>query len=470
MISFFNRFIDWFLMRNEGAPVDIQSPAQLMDGLSDVNVLIADPDGKFASDEAKSALLQSILAPLNEKEGLSLRLCGQSFKPENTGSLTQRYEKVVQNGRDLLHKEKCDLLLWGIVELEEQAVRWHFLSAQEGEPNLGVPGIAESLVVPFAPEQATLDVLYGAIFAATQPSHSTQALKIGEYLLGAVDPLTKLPSGLSPRKTSQTARTSTMGMCAILLANIARRGEELGWFEPAIKAFENWNVMVEQDQAPLEWALVKNHEGWLYEVMADHDEDAIGHIETALNIFNSVSDVFTQQAHPLEWAAIQLRMAGTCASVGRKKTNPDYLSKAARYYKKSLDVYNQATYPLNWADVMTRMAKVLMLHGQMVKGAQSLEQAGVAFQAILKVYDEDKYPALWASTQNNLGATLFALAKRDPETTQWLDHAIICFEQARGYYEAQNKPKMVHVIDKNIARASTLRDQIEDEAQNDLLN
>ncbi|NVK18546.1 MAG: hypothetical protein HWE30_07630 [Methylocystaceae bacterium] len=472
MLSIFNRFVDWFLMREEGEDADAQNPAQLMQGISDVNVLIAEPDGKFASDEAKAALLQSIIGPLNERPGLSLRLINKSLQRSRKGSLSDQIEASIGNGRKWLEKEKCDLLMWGEVSLEDQAVRWYFLSAVEGEANLGMPAKLENLLVPFDPEKATLDVLYAAIFAATSPHHSTQALKIGEYLLGAVDPLTKLSSGLTSRKTSPAAKTSAMGMCAVVLANVARRAQELGWFDPAVKAFDTWESLVDKDKTPIEWALVKNHQGWLYDEMTNHEDDdqALEHIEKAIAIFEEVCTVLNEKQHPLEWASVQMRIAGTCSKIGRKMNDSDYLQKAARYYKKSMNIYTQAAYPLNWADAMSRMAKTMMLHGQMMKGAQSLEQAGVAFQAVLKVYTEEKYPALWASTQNNLGATLFALAKRDPSTPQWINHALICFDGARRYYEETGKTQMVHVIDKNISKAQDLKDQIEEELASDLLN
>jgi len=459
-------------MRDDGSEALLQSPAQLMEGVSDINVLIAEPTGKFASDEAKAALLQSIVVPLNERPGLSVRSIDKSLQQGTKGNLQDRFANVVEQGRKWLEKENCDLLIWGNVELEDQSVRWHFLSAIEGDANLGVPSLVENLLVPFAAEQGTLDVFYAAIFAATTPHHPTQALKIGEYLLGAVDPLTKLPAGLTNRKTPEAVKISTMGMCSIVLANIARRGEELGWFEPAIKAFQDWEHIVKKEKTPLDWALVKNHHGWLYEELANHDDDeqAVEHIETALSIFEDVCTVFTKKEYPMEWAAVQMRMAVTCAKIGRSLSEPDYLQKSARYFKLSLEVYTQHQFPLNWADGMSRMAKTMMLHGQLVKGAQSLEQAGVAFQAILKVYTLEKYPALWASTHNNLGATLFALAKRDPSTPAWVDHALHCFGEARGYYEEKTKTQMVHVIDKNIAKAQALKDQIEEELSNDLLN
>ncbi len=472
MFSIFNRFFDWFLMRQNGAEDRIDSPAQLMQAISDVTVLLAEPDGKFASEEAKEALLQSLIMPLNERPGLSIRPVARSFKPGSKGSLNERFEAVVKEGRSLLKAEQADLLVWGMVELEEQAVRWYFLPAHEGGDDLGVPGVAENLLVPFAAEKGTLDVFYAALFAACVPSHPTQALKIGEHLLGAIEPLTKLPAGLSNRKTQPAAKASTMGMCAVVLANIARRGKEIGWFEPAINAFENWESLVEKDKRPFDWALTTNHYGWLYEEMASHEDDdlAVEHIEKALKLFESVCTVFNSQKHPHEWASVQLRMGGTCARIGRTMSEPAYLQKAARYYKKALDFYTQSKYPLNWADTLTKMAKALMLHGQLIKGAQSLEQAGVAFQGVLNVYTQEKYPALWASTHNNLGATLFALAKRDPSTPQWLEHGLQCFHYARDYYAEHGKAQMVHVIDKNIARAQALKDQIEEDQNSDLLN
>ncbi len=472
MLTIFNRFIDWFFMKGEGDDPRLQGPQQLMHGVSDVTVLVAEPAGKFANDEAKNILLQSIIEPLNSRDGLSLRPIAKSFVRKSKGDLTEQFDEVLDKGRQLLEKERADLLLWGEVQLDLQSVRWYFLSAEQGEANLGVPGLAESILVPFAPEAPILDVLYAALFAATRPTHSTHAAKIGEYLLGAIDPLTKLPAGLSNRKTPAPAKTSVMGMCAVVLANIARRGEELGWFDPAIKAFETWEGLIEKDKSPLEWALVKNHHGWLFEEMAHHGDDkqALEHIENALKIFEEVCGVFNPRTYPLEWAAVQLRMAGTCARVGRTRSETDYLKKAAVYYKKAMEIYTQEAYPLNWADVMSRMAKTLMLHGQMVKGAQSLEQAGVAFQAVLKVYTEEKHPVLWASTQNNLGATLFGLAKRDANTPEWLDHALVCFQEARRYYEANGKTKLVHVIDKNIAKAQSLKEQRDEEKSNDLLS
>ncbi|GGF59519.1 hypothetical protein GCM10011332_11420 [Terasakiella brassicae] len=472
MVSIFNQFVDWFLKREEGTDEEGQGPLALMQDIGDVHVLIAEPEGKFASDEAKEALLQGLVIPLNERVGLSARRTAHVFKRTNKGTLENQFEDVLRDGRALLQKEGADLLIWGKVEPELQSVRWYFLSGIVGNANLGMPGFAENLLVPFEPDMGSLDVLYAAIFAACVPSHPSQALKIGEHLLNAVDPLTRLPAGLSPRKTSQPVKVSTMGMCAVVLANIARRAKELGWFDPALKAFKTWEDLVEKDKTPQEWALVNNHYGWLFEEMAAHKDDkqAAEHIEQAIRHFEGVCTVFTPKSYPLEWAAVQMRIAGMCARMGRSLSEPDYLQKAARYFKKSLDVYTQKRYPLNWADAMSHMAKALMLHGQMVKGAQSLEQAGVAFQAVLKVYTPEKYPAQWANTQNNLGATLFALAKRDPSTVAWIEHALMCFNEARAYYAENGKVQLAHVIDKNILRAQSLKEQIEENIENDLLN
>ncbi|WP_417795645.1 hypothetical protein [Terasakiella pusilla] len=472
MPSYFNRFVDWFTMRESKEPAPMTSPSKLMQGLNDVTVLVAEPEGEFANVEAKTVLLENALGPLKEREGLSIRLFPKTLSRPKTGSLSDQVKEIVEQGRKWLAKEQADLLLWGEVLLDEQAVRWYFLSAKEGDADLGIPGKLENLLVPFAPEKASLDVLYAAIFAATVPTHTTQGLKIGEYLLGAVDPLTKLSTGLSTRKTQPAARMSAMGMGAIILANIARRGQELGWFQQAVRAFEQWEAVADKEKYPIDWAFTKNHQGWLYEVMIGHDDDAtaLEHIDRAIKIFEEVSDIFSRKQQGLEWAAVQLRIAATCSKIGRQLSEPDYLQKSTRYYKKAMGVYTETRFPLNWADCMSRMAKALMLHGQMMKGAQSLEQAGVAFQAVLKVYTEDKYPAQRASTHNNLGATLFALAKRDPHTPQWLDHALMCFEEARAYYQETGKTSMVHVIDKNITKAHDLREQIVEDRANRLID
>lgn len=471
MLSYFNRFVDWFFMR-EGTAADDDAAALLMNGLNDVTVILANPVGAFPSEEVKVQTLQKIITPLNERAGLNVRFVEKSFAPLPNGTLDERYKIVVEKGQELLKEQDADLLMWGILDLPSQAVRWSFLPATAGETNLGTPSMVESLLVPLDPEPIVLDVLYATLFAATQPSHPTQAMKIGEHLLKAVTPLTKMSVSFKPRLTTPEAKVSVMGMGAVVLANIARRAKELDWFNPAMQAFDLWLEIVEKDKTPLDWALVQNHHGWLYEEMANHDDDMnqLDHIEKSLTIFNDVCTVFTQGNYPFEWAAVQMRMAGTCARIGRQTTDSEYLQRAMRYYKQSQKIYTQYTYPLNWADSVTKMAKVMMLHGQMVKGAQSLEQAGVAFQTVLKVYEEEKYPAQWASTQNNLGATLFALAKRDPSTPEWLNHALMCFQNARGYYEEQRKNQLVHVIDKNIAKAQELKSEIETRMHNDLLH
>jgi len=459
-------------MRDGANGAEEDAAAKLLSGLNDVTVLLANPLGAFADDNAKVQALQQIIAPLSERAGVTIRFVEKSFAPQPNGTIEERYAPLVEKGRALLKEEDADLLMWGILESQSQAIRWSFLSAIAGGANLGTPSMVESMLVPFEPEPIVLDVLFATLFAATQPHHPTQAMKIGEHLLKAVDPLTKISTAFKPRLTSPEVKVSVMGMGAVVLANIARRAKDLDWYGPARQVFDTWENLVEKDKTPLDWALVKNHHGWLFEELANQadEADVLEHIEKSLSIFNDVCSVFTQGNYPQEWAAVQMRMAGTCARIGRQRTDPDYLQRAMRLYKQSQKVYNQHVYPLNWADSMTKMARVMMLHGQMVKGAQSLEQAGVAFQAALKVYEEDKYPAQWASTQNNLGATLFALAKRDPRTPEWLVHALMCFQNARGYYEEQRKNQLVHVIDKNIAKAQELKDDIETRLRNDLLN
>lgn len=473
MFSVFNRFIDWFMMRSDGdEALQLQSPTQIMSGLADVTILMADPDGVFASEDAKDILLNGLMEPLNQRPGVNIYRLKEVLKHKTRGDLDARFSKAAETGREWLIEKKADLLIWGKVEIDLQAVRWYFLSANESPQDLGIPSVAQNILVPFDPEEAVLSVFYAAIFAATVPGHPSHAFKIGEHLLGAVEPLTKLPAGLTQRKTPGAAKASIMGMTAVVLANIARRGDGLGWFDPALKAFETWETLIDKKKDPIEWALVRSHHAWLYDQMASHDEDeqAIEHIETATKHFKQVCEVFTQKSFPTEWAMVQIRIASGYARMGKMHSEPDYLQKAARFYKYAQEVFTYQTHVMYWADLMTKMAKILLLHGQMVRGAQSLEQAGVAFQAALKVYSYEKYPALWANTQNNLGATLFALAKRDPSTHEWLDHAINCFHDARGYYEENNKAQMVHVIDKNIVKAHRLRDQIHANMENDLLN
>lgn len=456
-------------MRNEAneAP-QLTSP---LSGIADVSVLIADPAGNFAHEDAKGILLQNILAPLNQRPGLRIFTLNKSLTHKGKGDLSERFGDTLQLGREYLEERKADLLIWGTVEADLQAVRWYFLSAQVAPQELGMPDSAENILIPFEPEEAVLSVFYAAIFASTVPSHPTHAFKIGEHLLGAIEPLTKLPLGLSPRKTTGPVKASVMGMSAVILANIARRGDGLGWFEPALKAFEAWGTLIDKKTDSLEWALVHTHHAWLYDQLASRDEDeqAIEHLETATKYFKQVCEVFTQKEFPTQWAMIQIRIATGYARMGKMHSEPEYLQKAARFYKYSQEVFTQTNHTLYWADVMTKMAKILLLHGQMVKGAQSLEQAGVAFQAALKVYTPERYPAQWANTQNNLGATLFALAKRDPQTHEWLDHAINCFHDARGYFEENNKAHMVHIIDKNIIKAQHLREQIDEDLENNLL-
>lgn len=473
MLSVFNRFFDWFMMRNDGDEANpLHNQAQIMSGFADVTVLIADPEGVFASEDAKNILLQNIVEPLNQRPGLNIYRINQVLRPKTNGDLATRFSQAGLTGRELLVEKKADLLIWGKVEVDLQAVRWYFLSAKDSPQDLGIPHIAENILVPFDAEEAVMSVFYAAIFAATIPNHPSHAFKIGEYLLGAVDPLTKLPASLTQRKTSGIVKASIMGMTAVILSNISRRGDGLGWFDPALKAFEAWEGFIDKKKSPIDWALVRTHHAWLYDQLASRSEDeqAIEHIETATKYFKQVCEVFTQKDFSTEWAMVQLRIATGYARMGKMHNEPEYLQKSARFYKYAQEVFTQSSHMMYWADIMTKMAKVLLLHGQMVKGAQSLEQAGVAFQAALKVYDYERYPAQWANTQNNLGATLFALAKRDPSTHEWLDHAINCFHDARGYYEENNKAQMVHVIDKNLVKANKLRDHFDDEMKNDLLN
>jgi tetratricopeptide (TPR) repeat protein len=473
MFSVFNRFIDWFMQRpDESDALRLQSAGHIMSGLADVTVLLADPDGVFASEEAKDLLLKSVIEPLNQRPGVNIYRYPKTLKPKIKGDLKTRFAEVAETGREWLIEQKADLLIWGKVEVDLQAVRWYFLSRKDMPQDLGMPDMAENILVPFDAEEAVMAVFYAAIFAATVPEHPSHAFKIGEHLLGAVEPLTKLPAGLTQRKTIGPVKASVMGMAAVVLSNIARRGDGLGWFDPALKAFQSWDEFVDRKSDPIEWALVRIHHAWLYDQLAGRDDDelALEHIETATKYFKQVCEVFTQKDFPHEWAMVQIRIATGYARVGKMHSEPEYLQKAARFYKYAQEVFTYAKHTMYWADLMCKMAKILLLHGQMVRGAQSLEQAGVAFQAALKVYTYEKYPALWANTQNNLGATLFALAKRDPSTHEWLDHAINCFHDARSYYDENNKAQMVHVIDKNIVKAHRLRDQIRENMTNDLLN
>ena len=88
-------------------------------------------------------------------------------------------------------------------------------------------------------------------------------------------------------------------------------------------------------------------------------------------------------------------------------------------------------------------------------GDAALEQDVSEFRNAMKIHKRDKTPILWAQTANNLGATCFALAKRNSQSSL-LREASDCFEGATEIYRQQGIPKQVQVIEKNLHRVKRL--------------
>ena len=81
-------------------------------------------------------------------------------------------------------------------------------------------------------------------------------------------------------------------------------------------------------------------------------------------------------------------------------------------YTEALKEYTRERVPLDWAATQNNLGAALSALGKRESRTERLEQAVATYTEALKEYTRERVPLDWAMTQNNLGNALVTLGKR----------------------------------------------------------
>lgn len=471
MASFLQKVLSWFKPSPQSAVPLLVGRVNLIAGFAEVKALLADPAGNLAGGaEIMDQLQENTIKCLAGKPGLEVQRIHQTLKLPEGATLFDRVLSAEKEARKWLVENQADVLIWGEFLEDGSGVRWRVCAREERYPGLGAFRLEDTLCLPPEPDEICGQLFHSVILTAMAPQLASQRLRVRERQLEALDNALII-NNVPPRGLPKPIYGSMLNALGIVTSDVAARSEGKEWLAQADLVFQNCWKFLDQKASPIYWASAKRHHARLLatysNVMAAQGQAIWERCQAA---YSDVATVFTKSDFPMEWAACQVELGKISERRARISGDAENFKEAAQCYKNALEVYGVREHPLYWADCMASTGRALMHHGEHVKGTASLEQAGVAFQGALKVYEREHYPAQWASVQNNLGATLFSLAKRKPGTPEWLEHCFICLQNARDYYQEVGNVRGVHLIEKNIAKAQTLKDTREEIIRNDLLN
>jgi len=137
---------------------------------------------------------------------------------------------------------------------------------------------------------------------------------------------------------------------------------------------------------------------------------------------------------------------------GDEKGDNAALNKAIRAHRDLLGAYPRKRVPLQWARTQNNLGAALATLGKRESGTARLEEAVTAFRAALQEYTRDRVPLQWAGTQNNLGNALQALGERESGTGR-LEEAVTAFRAALQEYTRDRVPLQWATTQNNLGNA-----------------
>jgi tetratricopeptide (TPR) repeat protein len=112
-------------------------------------------------------------------------------------------------------------------------------------------------------------------------------------------------------------------------------------------------------------------------------------------------------------------------------TRLDYL-QAADHFRTAANLLGSDASELH-VDYLSRYALALHLHGDERGDNAVLKQATDVYREVLNECTRDQMPQRWALTQNNLGAALATLGKRERGTTRLEEALVACYEALKEW-------------------------------------
>ena len=412
-------------------------------------VVVADLDG-----EGGPVVADRLAELLAQAQGISIARRHEALRPTGPGGAVDKLVAAAEQGRGWLHDLPGDILVWGEVSAETNAVLYRFLPAYaEPDGTVGAFGLGDVLDLPIAPGRVVEQVLVATILAAAvRAKVGPKAPAVGAMrgiLADMPDLAESPPAALTPAQGASVL----LGLGHAFAADLRCGGAD-DRLERAVACYRAAAGRIAALTDPLLWGVAENHRAAALTALAERDENPEPLAEAA-TAYRAVAEALTRIQFPIDWALAQVRLGGVLFRLGRMAGKPQHYREAAGAYEQALTVFTSAQHPLRWADLMNHYGVLLTALGEHLSGTAALEQAVMVFRKSLDVRRRETMPLLWAQTAVNLGAAAFALAKRNGDGAA-LRESAGCFEGAIEIYAQNGQGKTVMVLQKNLQRVQRL--------------
>lgn len=356
---------------------------------------------------------------------------------------------VMEQGRDLLHQHKAEVLIWGKIDELGTTASLRFISlkpAPEGRP--GAIGPLDQLDIPskYPPEME--DVVIAHALAVVAPSLG-KARADTKALLHDYASRIKLLIDYGPDNLTVEQNLSVLSGIANVTALDAVANKGGKGLEAAKVLYEKAISLIPDEQVGLQRANLYFHLADLLQVMSGanvNDTELVGQVVTCCE---KAIEALDEASHPLDWAQAHMRLGLALYRKALRVGKANLMKEAVLALKQSLRVFKKTTSPGKWAEVMNHSGVIMTAMGEQINNDAILQQALKVFNESLEIRKRTVAPILWAQTTNNMAAAAFALAKRQKDKSL-MDKAAMAFDGAAEVYREAGQVKQAHVIEKNM--------------------
>ena len=374
--------------------------------------------------------------------------------PDTIEDPMTRLVMAADEGRNLLHEQGADALVWGDVSRNTGGLTMRVLAAPgSGSDQSKASGYGETLEIPVDFAENLNPLVAAMVIGTFGPTFKGARARLGETLSGYLEfvaPMVESPPG-GLLDAQELSVLNAIGNVYVAFSHLGGGPKQLGL---AVKAYQQAEKKVSKEAQPLPWSCIQDNLAAVLQAQGQLKKDPKS-LRHAAMIYSSIGSTLSATANPNEWGAAQANLGRTLYILAGLEGKPEYLKRAGDAYEAVLKVCDKNVNPGRWAEVTNQYGVVLLTFGEESGGEPILEKAVSRFREAMKVHKRDKTPVLWAQTANNLGAACFALAKRNSQNSL-LREASDCFEGATEVYRQEGVAKQAEVIGKNLHRVQRL--------------
>lgn len=442
----------------DSQPAEPQAPAPAAGPVEPTiyTVLVAAMNGDSPDGAASHALFKA----LDGRKGLRIKPLPRTFQFDSIEDPSQVLP-VLASIRQSLMADSADLMIWGSVAAKDgYSLRLTGMSPLDDE-RPGAFGLATRVDLPNALNEAQINLLYGAILAAGEPSTEMQRAAIRRMLPSATAPVEGLalkpPVALSMNQ-QRSAQLAFAHMCAACaLAVPPSQADE--WFQKSVDFYRAAEKRLGRNDAYYEAAFLHKHLAAVLTARAEKSKERkVEFLEQAVVEWRAAAQTLRREAMPQEWASAQARFGVTLYRLDLKTGNVELLRQAVTALQSALQVYTRTEAPHRWADIMHNVAQVLEVYGDQLKNPEVLQRAISACRSVMEIRTRERWPLAWAATSNTLASALFML-NRHTGDSQYLLQAAQCFEDALEIFRAFNAKGPAQVSARNLERVRAMAEK-----------